>query len=273
MLIFCSPFRLRSLADEVRSLPLFLTFLRKLGNLRPCPLHSIHLAQLLLTQHHFLHPSVPPLLPNLSTSSVLELGSGTAFLGIALRSVFSPPPTSASDADAPPRPNWTFSDQLVNLDLVLRNLRANELDPTSPSVSSSSPRVAIEELDWLYESSLFLSASPSSPSPAPSSFLPPDLILAIDCIYNPSLSAPLAHTILRRAGKGTVVLVASELRDEEALEVFLRAWMEDGERKGEVWRIWRLEWEGEEGRGVGEVKEGKYVVWVGWKESGEDKEK
>ncbi|KAL8284224.1 hypothetical protein RQP46_004973 [Phenoliferia psychrophenolica] len=57
---------------------------------------------------------------------------------------------------------------------------------------------------------------------------PPDIIIAADCIFNPFLSAPLARTINALAGPRTVALVASELRDPEPLELFLREWLDLG---------------------------------------------
>ncbi|GAA5826898.1 hypothetical protein JCM11251_002148 [Rhodosporidiobolus azoricus] len=235
---------------------------------------SLHLATYLLTTHHFPSPLCPPLLPALSTSSVLELGSGTGFLGLALRSIFASAPTESSsatkgkgkavkrDKGADGRTSWTFSDQLASLPLVMRNLRTNNVDAT--------PTFAVEELDWLAESSAWqqnrqpLASSALSGSSSVEPTVPPDLIIAADCIYNPSLSAPLAHTILRQAGPKTVVLVASELRDEEPLEAFLRTWFEEG---GEKWRIARLAWDTEEEKRVaGELDGGQFVVWVGWQE-------
>ncbi|GAA6052644.1 hypothetical protein RTBOTA2_000342 [Rhodotorula toruloides] len=252
---------------------------------------SLHLARFLLQQHHFPHPSHPPLLPSLSSSTILELGSGTGFLGSALRDIYSPAKGKRGEKGG----RWIFSDQLANLPLVVRNLRANGLmeppnSPTSRTMPlpsqrhSTSPtshshasrgarqepaRVEVLELDWLVEAAAWdrhphslysRSPSPSSSahSPLPS---PPDLIFAIDCIYNPSLSAPLAKTILRHAGAETVVVVASEVRDEEPLEEFLRAWMGEGEGR---WRVWRVGWE--EREAVRELRERRYVVWVGWQE-------
>ncbi|GAA6036640.1 hypothetical protein JCM8097_001266 [Rhodosporidiobolus ruineniae] len=233
---------------------------------------SLHLATYLLTQHRFPSPSLPPVLPSLSSSSILELGSGTGFLGIALRSIFSSyVSTSTSSSSSPARPSWTFTDQLANLPLVVRNLRANGIDPSAPAVG-------VEELDWLAESALWEKGQRSAYSPSSArgregteEKRPPDLILACDCIYNPSLSAPLARTIKRHAGRETVVLVASELRDEDALEAFLREWV-DGE-EGEGWRVVRLGWDDEkETKVAGELAGGQYVVWVGWRvEAGEEK--
>ncbi|GAA6004320.1 hypothetical protein JCM10207_000667 [Rhodosporidiobolus poonsookiae] len=237
---------------------------------------SLHLATYLLRQHHFPHPSHPPLLPLLSSSSILELGSGTGFLGLALCSILSssPPPTSLSPGAAAEKPSWTFTDQLANLPLIVRNLRAHGLDP-----SSASSGVEVEELDWMVESSEWEKHPKSVFSLTPSADMdedektarPPALIVAADCIYNPSISAPLAHTILRRSGPETVVLVASELRDEEPLEAFLREWVDEGAPRG--WRVARVAWEDEgEREAAGEVAGGQYVVWVGWQEQDEQEQ-
>ncbi|GAA5972342.1 hypothetical protein JCM11641_002417 [Rhodosporidiobolus odoratus] len=224
---------------------------------------SMHLALYLLRSYHFPHPSYRPLFPSLFSSRILELGSGTGFLGLALRSLFNSP---AADPDATRGASWIFTDQLVNLPLVVRNLRANGVDPASPSA-----RVAVEELDWLAESqewekrpgSLYAFSGGGEETKIAKA---PDLILAADCIYNPSLSIPLARTILRQAGRATIVLVASELRDEEPLEVFLRAWVEEGREEG--WTLARVGWvEGEEEeKAAGELASGQFVLWVGWRE-------
>jgi len=233
--------------------------------------NSLHLAKYLLTSHHFPHPDHSPILPNLSTSSILELGSGTGYLGLALRSIFpsTPNPSNSnlkspftSSSSASPF-KWTFSDQLENLPLVLRNLHANGVPSFQIGDSPSQP-YSIVELDWLAESAAYLAKKS-----LPSGTSPPDIILAIDCIYNPSLSTPLAHTILRYSGPQTVVVVAAELRDSEALEVFLRCWIEEGEKEG--WRIARLGWSQEERRVVGELSESRFVTWVGWREDGVSK--
>lgn len=277
--------------------------------LRPT-MDSLHLARYLVQQHHFPHPSHPPLLPLLSSSTVLELGSGTGFLGMALRDFYTASTTTTRRDAASGR--WVFSDQLANLALVVRNLRANGLiePPSSPSSRTTAlppyrhhahgtasshppapsrgakandkqappppPAVEVIELDWVVEAaawdrhphSLYSSSSRTAHPPLPSA---PSLIVASDCIFNPSLSAPLAKTILRHAGAQTVVLVASEVRDEEPLEEFLTAWKEEG---GERWTIWRACWEGEgEMEAAGELADGLFVVWVGWQEeAGQDRQ-
>ncbi|GAA5877042.1 hypothetical protein JCM16303_006144 [Sporobolomyces ruberrimus] len=269
---------------------------------------SLHFAKYLLTSHHYPHPTLsPPLLPHLSTSKILELGSGTGFLGIALRSIFthdksscpkSPPPPSRNST--PPRTSpknllsalpttapspfrWTFSDQFENLSLILRNLRSNSISPSSIGETLDQPYSVIE-LDWLVESKRFLKTrsltNKKEEEEEEEDDDKPDLILAIDCIYNPSLSQPLAHTILNQSKKSTITVVASELRDSEPLEVFLRCFLEEGEKKfGEGrWKVARLgceeekegdehgvtERKGGEGGGGGELEDSKFVVWVAW---------
>ncbi|GAA6058709.1 hypothetical protein JCM10212_003397 [Sporobolomyces blumeae] len=380
---------------------------------------SLHLATFLLKSYHFPRPPSRardrPLLPRLSSSTVLELGSGTGFLGVALRSVFAGPGTrdevgpgrasrsslrptpattvgssrsrsttiplprdSGSRRDSPSktttttttplsidrrdglggardgadkRGKWIFSDQLENLALVVRTLRANGIGLSSAekerktkgggggggggggsrAVQGGNPssgratrntaepvrsardededededdnfRYDVVEVDWVVESREFErskenrqpaprrsppSASPrlTSPSLADRSVhsaavrtqdrdegddlrggreatIDPDVIVAVDCIYNPSLCLPLVHTILSFARVGsstsrtttrseddeegtpttdsTVVVVAAELRDSEPLEVFLRAWQDEARAIGQRWMIVRV---------------------------------
>lgn len=277
-----------------------------------------------MREHHFPDPSRPALLPSLPHSTILELGSGTGFLGIALRSLFQ-------DANGDGR--WLFSDQLENLPLVVRNLRANGVldsgaatgtPAASPSISPplsprlkarsvgaasagsktkagehrSGPkadgrskrgtepaeRVEVLELDWLAEAAAWdreqlrppgvraREADGAALAPAA-----PLVLLAVDCIYNPSLSAPLVKTILRQAQQrahpapsaaeaSTLVVVASELRDEEPLEEFLRAWLDATRGR---WTTVRLAWDGETERDrAGELASGQFAVWVAWPSEG-----
>ncbi|GAA6050452.1 hypothetical protein JCM3770_002603 [Rhodotorula araucariae] len=245
---------------------------------------SLYLARYLLQSHHFPSPSHPPLLPSLRTSTVLELGSGTGFLGIALRSIWGE------------SGRWIFTDQLANLPLVVRNLRANALLPPDPHGSATGkrgapsprpppPNVDVVELDWLAEAaawdhcpgSVYASASPSpslsgvpplassstSAAPLPT---PPDVLLAADCIYNPSLATPLAKTLLRRAGARTLVVVAAELRDDEPLAEFLGAWTALGAEAG--WKCARVGWgDGEDSARAGRIaQDGCFALWISWRE-------
>lgn len=228
-----------------------------------CLTSSLHLAQFFLQQHYFPSPITPSLFPNLSKLTILELGSGTGFLGILLLTILES------------KSNWIFSDLLESLPLVVKNLKKNtefinsnrsntitEGKKSRTTVVVEEEEYSIRELNWLHESESFL----SWPSISTSTTFP-NLILAVDCIYNPSISLPLLHTICRNAGPDTVVLVASELRDEEPLEIFLRGWLEieDG-----AWRIERVgfeqnEEEAEEAGYTWAIGAKDFVVWVGWR--------
>ena len=79
-----------------------------------------------------------------------------------------------------------------------------------------------------------------------------DLILAVDCIYNPSLLPALVETIdfLTTPGK-TAVLVVVELRQEDVVREFLELWVAKG-----GWEIWRI---------ANGFLGSRYAVWTGWK--------
>lgn len=92
-----------------------------------------------------------------------------------------------------------------------------------------------------------------------------DLIVCADCIYNPSISIPLARTLdylrlkQKRKRKGTTnlqVLVASELRDSEPLESFLTEWLSLG------WKVDRVQVGENDLTGSGLGDKG-FVVWIG----------
>ncbi|SCV68575.1 BQ2448_696 [Microbotryum intermedium] len=186
---------------------------------------SIHLAHQILSNHFFPSPAQPPLFHDLSKLRVLELSSGTGFLGCALAPIFQ---------------HWTFTDQFESLALIQRTVFKNQGIKTLMGPK----KVEIQELDWLEEAK----ASASNLTRPPND----------DCIYNPSLSKPLARTISNRSIKGkTVILVASELRDQDALEIFLAEWMELG------FEVKRLTFEQHlKAQGLGG---NEFLVWLGWK--------
>ncbi|KAK4058066.1 Ribosomal protein lysine methyltransferase [Microbotryomycetes sp. JL221] len=253
---------------------------------------SSHFAQYLISTGRF---------PQLATTSLicpqdrhrltlLELGSGTGGLGILLSSQFK---------------HWTFTDQQINLNLISKNLKHNGItnspllrdDKVLTKTSSSTLKsltskqqqniksltksssnlkqltnTSIEELDWQVESNIYIKQQGQSEfrrSMSSESSPPPDIILAVDCLYNPHLSPCLAHTIDNKAGKDTVVIVISELRDSEPLESFLNTWLQirstttTTTNTNEMeWNVVRVEFSNEWSSGIGSHQ---CVVWVGWR--------
>jgi len=119
--------------------------------------------------------------------------------------------------------------------------------------------VIIEELNWSY--SISKQILPYSPL---SSLLPPDIIFAVDCIFNPSLVRPLIETIDSLASIKTLVVIVSELRSEEVMREFLETWLGLNDRRQvqEIWKVHRVSNEILDES----IGNGKYVIWLGWKE-------
>ena len=115
------------------------------------------------------------------------------------------------------------------------------------------PNVTAAALDWVE-----LSSTPPArrsrvfPSPGSSDTDAYDLVLAVDCIYNPSLVPALLTTIDYLQ---TPVLVVVELRSEEVLREFIDGWLnlQPGSEGGR-WEVWRL--------GILGMP---YAAWVGWR--------
>lgn len=121
-----------------------------------------------------------------------------------------------------------------------------------------------------------------------------DLILAVDTLYNSALvpsfvavinefaSPPctfsnstrevdFSSSVSEIAEDPTLVVVVSELRDEDVMSSFLAAWLESDD-----WEIWRVgnaaSWledlnvDNIEGNAIGtNMLDGPFVVWAGWK--------
>ena len=140
-------------------------------------------------------------------------------------------------------------------------------DCAEPNLDNTS----IEALDWTrIENMKTSSRKPTWPLQATRNV---DLVVAVDCVYNPSLIPAFLDTLEffascrtaksedaegngnKTGAFGACVLVAVELRSEEVLREFLQQWL------GRVtWEVWRIEWEeGETGLDV------SFAVWVGWK--------
>lgn len=172
-------------------------------------------------------PTHSPLidLGQLANASVLELGSGTGILAALLG------PLAAS---------WTATDYEPLLPLISKNVKRN-------IGRHLNARVDVRELDWTWSrKQLERDASDGN--------LVPDMILAVDCLFNESLVQPFVDTLDALACK--VVIVVSELRSPDVLQLFLEQWLSLN-----TWHIWRA--------GNGKSEEGilgdSRVVWVGWK--------
>lgn len=162
--------------------------------------HSLYLARHLLTQHHF--PPASPLLDatRLASARVLELGAGTGVLAALM---------------APLCGDYVATDRAENLRLVQRNVSANA--PKAGSSSSSSSKAAtVAPLDWAE-----VAAEAGRKAKSGARYVPPesdtDLVIAVDCIYNESLVAPLVDTLAALCARGALAWVVVELRSSDVV--------------------------------------------------------
>jgi hypothetical protein len=188
----------------------------------------------------------------LAKCRVLELGSGTGILPLLL---LAHPYLAKPDLGL----KWLATDQPSMLSLLQKNL------------ALSSAHVAA--LDWVEASMVYHSNSESIKLSFLRNLMEPfggsknqdakiaDLIIATDCIFNPSLFGPFVDTLnLCSAPQKTIVMVVCELREPEAMTEFLQSWLNVGKR-GEQWSIHALEGEAVLGKGLLRGS----VVWVGWR--------
>ncbi|KAF4610556.1 hypothetical protein D9613_006705 [Agrocybe pediades] len=185
-------------------------------------------AQLILQQYY--SAVTPTLLDRdvIGSQNVLELGAGTGLLSIALSPLVA---------------HYTATDIGPLVPLIQKNVAHN-------FSGDQASKVSVTELDWI----ALQSASPSQRQKLYDvSSNPVDLILAVDCIYHPSLIPPFLTALdyLCAPGK-TTALVVSELRAADVMLEFLDSWL-----KFPGWQVWR----------VPNTLLGKhYVIFVGWKE-------
>ncbi|KAL1733294.1 putative methyltransferase-domain-containing protein [Schizophyllum commune] len=195
---------------------------------------SIDFARMVLRQYHHRSPDSFLERDSLLNLRVLELGAGTGLLPVLL---------------SPLVKHYTATDIAGLTHLISKNVHLNAADHDLRNV-------VVETLDWEQLRSTSVSRRRKAfPDDAP------DLILAVDCIYHPSLVGPLVSTInhFARPDKTTVVVV-SELRAEDVLRGFLEAWLGSN---GARWEIWHAG-DGTDGPGLLGVP---YVTWVGRKAS------
>jgi len=137
---------------------------------------------------------------------------------------------------------YTVTDIGPLVPLIKKNI-----DMNLPGIASE--KLLVEELDWI----ALESASPSQRIKVYNTAeRPVDLLLAVDCLYNPSLVPPFLATINHLStSERTAVVIFSELRAEDVMRDFLEQWLNIP-----GWEIWRIP-----NDQVGK----RYVLWVGWK--------
>ncbi|CEH18583.1 Cytosine deaminase FCY1 and related enzymes [Ceraceosorus bombacis] len=255
---------------------------------------SLSLASLMLRQ--LLSPScetsasAPPLLQSHSfqIARILELGAGTGVLPLLL---LAHPDIAAPNVGT----TWIATDQAAMMPLLRRNLDAHHLSQTKEANASTScnqssgVRLGSAELDWLEAQQAWESGVESRRQRFRSAVLSdfvgrstchvdkeaqaveddawPDLILASDCIYNPSLFAALLATIdLFCAPNRTLALIVCELRSAETVQLWLSNWLARGssEDRGPntngKWCICSLEKEM-----LGHMMGKGNAAWVAWR--------
>ncbi|KAI6167395.1 hypothetical protein EDD17DRAFT_1540633 [Pisolithus thermaeus] len=202
---------------------------------------SIEFCRAVLHQYFFPSGSAVFDYSRLSECNCLELGAGTGLLGIALSPLFRA---------------YTTTDIAALLPLIRKNMTLNP-QPKYGVVGSQCMNLTVEELDWLTLASLPPGPTRTRYCPSPRvgvSSTPDkddiwDLILAVDCIYHPSLLRPLVDTIEALSTPGrTWAFVVVELRQEDVIREFLNLWL-----TLEGWVITRTE---------GLLDE-NYAVWAG----------
>ena len=120
------------------------------------------------------------------------------------------------------------------------------------NVSSNLPlgsNVVTKELDWI---TLETTTSSKRSNVFNTEEHPIDLLLAVDCLYHPSLIPPFLTTLDYLATPGrTAVLIVSELRADDVTREFLETWL-----SMPAWEIWRV---------PNDTLGKHYVIWFGWK--------
>jgi len=194
---------------------------------------SVDLARLLLKQYQEKQSDLDfkSLLnyQELTQSHVLELGAGTGLLPILLTPLVR---------------CYTVTDIEAELQLIRKNLTHNL------SSWEREGKISVEPCDWLQLHSM--------PAHSRTRYFTTDsavdLILVVDCIFNPALIAPLVSSLVHYATPNkTLVMVMMELRSHEVVQEFLSAWLSSA-----TWEIWRV---------CGSLLHSRYALWVGCKQN------
>ena len=213
--------------------------------------YSILFAQALLQQLHSTSSQATLFSRQvLDDVQVLELGGGTGLLGLIL---------------APFTSHYTCTDLPELVPLIKKNILLN-----GKLLSECPDRLSYNALNWndvyecppaarerlfskgLTDTRLVDNLNKESSNPG---F---DLILVVDCVYNPSLIPPLLTTIdLYTTLDRTAVLVVMELRDDDVLREFLTQWS-----RMPGWEIWSV---GNEAHPS--LLDERFAMWIGFKET------
>ncbi|KIM88688.1 hypothetical protein PILCRDRAFT_2883 [Piloderma croceum F 1598] len=164
------------------------------------------LASQLLAQYLILHPEL------ITNKRILELGSGSGFLGIIVASLQQLDHTYDEGTHAS-GPIWLTD---VN-DVVLSRCRDNVQLPCNSS--SSHPSLNYCSLDWS-------DALNSAESPLRSILheeIKPDLILGADLVFDPCLIPALVGTLHISLQHGADAFIALTVRNEDTVSQFLHA--------------------------------------------------
>lgn len=236
----------------------------------------------------------------LRTSRILELGSGTGVLpclALACSAIISPPSQM----------RWLATDQEAMLPLLSRNI--NDTASAHENSTGGGGRAMTALLDWVEASTIYRQGTASavqkylrqlfshfeSGTDGPyhtrqsrasiqgevDRWSRPDVIVATDCIFNPSLfpvfldtlnllssSVPGFYNEDRAPERGSLlptpplVLVVCELREPEALRQFLEEWLAPGHH-GEQWCVATIE----DISVLGPALVRGSVVWAAWRKT------
>lgn len=191
--------------------------------------------------------------PNWVGARILEIGAGT---GVVPACLFAQPQWIAPGA----RPlHWISTDRKENLSLIRKNV-----DTCVPS--DANVRIVVQELDWVHLHGLGtdpfsqrtkdqLVASVLQPFSESHDTTYPDVILCMDCVYNPALHEPLVTTLKTFcAPRHTTILLIMQLREVDNTMSFLKTWASQTEHV-----IYHLEDEL-----LPPLMRQNYAAWLAW---------
>lgn len=144
---------------------------------------------------------------------------------------------------------YTVTDTVDLVGLIRKNVKHRFSGWGSNQAAGAN--LAVESLDWVQ---LQQCTETQRKTLLSNVSQPIDLVLAVDCIYHPSLISPLLGAINCLATpKHTSALVLSELRSEDVMRLFMEGWL-----ALPGWKVWHV--------GGDLLQDPHYVLWVGQKE-------